>query len=74
MARIRRRISLDERVSRAVDARAARTGQSPSDVIEPTLRRDLGFETLDRIWADANLGAKEALELAVEPQHEARLR
>lgn len=65
-------MTLDERVLRAVRVKAARTGRRDSDVIEEALRRDLGFELLDRIWAKADMDEDEAMKLAVEAQHEAR--
>ena len=52
--------------------RGARTGKGDSEVIEEALRRDLGLELLEQIWAKADLGEDEALSLAVEEQHEAR--
>lgn len=67
-------MTLDERVLRAVRVKAARTGRRDSDVIEEALRRDLGFELLDRIWAKADMDEDEAMKLAVEAQHEARRR
>ncbi len=65
-------MTLDERVLRAVRVKAARTGRRDSDVIEEALRRDLGFELLERIWANAAMDEDEALALAVEEQHKAR--
>jgi hypothetical protein len=52
--------------------KAARTGRRDSDVIEEALRRDLGLDLLERVWANADLGEDEAMRLAVEAQHEAR--
>ena len=43
-------------------------------MIEEALRRDLGLELLERIWAKADLGEDEALSLAVKEQHTARRR
>ena len=51
---------------------AARTGRRDSEVIEDALRRDLGFELLERIWERGDLDEDEALALAVEEQHKAR--
>ncbi len=67
-------MTLDERVLRAVRVKAARTGRRDSDVIEEALRRDLGIELLEQIWAKADLEESEALSLAVEEQHKARPR
>ena len=57
---------------RAVRVKAARTGRRDSDVIEEALRRDLGFDLLERIWENADLGENEAAKLAVEAQHKTR--
>lgn len=65
-------MTIDERVMRAVRVKAARTGRRDSDVIEEALRRDLGFDLLERVWERAGLDEDEALKLAVEAQHEAR--
>lgn len=65
-------MTIDERVMRALRVKAARTGRRDSDVIEEALRRDLGFDLLERVWERAGLDEDEALKLAVEAQHEAR--
>lgn len=72
MPKRRTTVTLDERVLRAVRVKAARAGRRDSDVIEDALRRDLGFELLERAWERADLDEDEALRLAVEAQHEAR--
>jgi Arc/MetJ-type ribon-helix-helix transcriptional regulator len=72
MSKLRTTVTLDERVLRAVRVKAARTGRRDSDVIEEALRRDLGFELLERVWANADMDEDEALALAVEAQHETR--
>jgi hypothetical protein len=41
-------------------------------VIEEALRRELGLELLDGIWETADLDDDEAMQLAVEAQHESR--
>jgi Ribbon-helix-helix protein, copG family len=74
MAKLRTTVTLDERTLRAVRVKAARTGRRDSDVIEEALRRDLGLDLLERVWESADLGEDEALDLAVEAQHESRLR
>jgi hypothetical protein len=55
-----------------VKVRAARTGKGDSEVIEEAIRRDLGLELLDRIWASNKLTEAEALALGVEAQHSTR--
>ena len=68
MAKIRTTVTLDEEVWKAVRVRAARTGQRDSDVVEAALRRDLGFDFLERIWARAEMSEEEAMALALEAQ------
>jgi hypothetical protein len=70
--KLRTTVTIDERVMRAVRVKAARTGRRDSDVIEEALRRDLGFDLLERIWQRADLDEDAATKLAVEAQHEAR--
>ena len=72
MAKVRTTLTIDEDLLRAVKVRAARTGKGDSAVIEEALRRQLGFELLDRIWERAELTDAEAMEIAVEAQHETR--
>lgn len=72
MPKTRTTVTLEEEVARALRVKAARTGRRDSDVIEEALRRDLGFELLERMWSDSDLSEEEALTLAVEAQHEAR--
>jgi hypothetical protein len=50
MARTRTTVTLDEDVFRAVKVKAARTGKRDSEVIEESLRRDLGLDALAEIW------------------------
>lgn len=74
MSKQRTTVTLDERVLRAVRVKAARTGRRDSEVIEDALRRDLGFELLERVWERGGLDEDEALALAVEEQHKSRRR
>jgi hypothetical protein len=74
MPKARTTVTLDERVLRAVRVKAARTGRRDSEVIEEALRRDLGLDLLERIWASADLDEDEAMRIAVEAQHESRRR
>lgn len=74
MAKTRTTLTIDEDVLRAVKVRAARTGKGDGEVIEEALRRDLGLDLLDRLWARNDIGETEALELAVEAQHATRRR
>lgn len=74
MKKVRTTLTIDEEVLRAVKVRAARTGRGDSEVIEDALRRDLGLELLDRLWAKNQLSEKEATKVAVEAQHASRRR
>ena len=65
-------MTVDEEVLRAVKIRAARTGKGDSEVIEESLRRDLGMDLLDRLWARNRMSEDEAIDLAVEAQHGTR--
>ena len=69
---MRTTLTLDEQVWRAVKVKAARTGKGDSQVIEEALRRDLGLDLLERMWAKSDLDESEATELAVEAQHATR--
>jgi hypothetical protein len=65
MSKARTTVTLDEDVFRAVKVKAARTGQRDSQVIEESLRRDLGIDTLAEIWAKVTPAPEgEGLELA----------
>lgn len=72
MTRVRTTLTIDEEVLRAVKVRAARTGRGESEIIEEAVRRELGLDLLDRIWATTRLSEEEARTLAVEAQHAAR--
>jgi len=72
MTKVRTTLTIDPEVLRAVKIRAARLGKGDSDVIEEALRRDLGLDLLDRLWAANDLEEADALALAVEAQHRAR--
>jgi len=74
MAKTRTTLTIDEDVLRAVKVRAARTGRGDSEVIEEALRRQLGLDLLDRLWARTDLDEAEAVDLAVEAQHATRRR
>jgi gamma-glutamyl:cysteine ligase YbdK (ATP-grasp superfamily) len=65
MPRVRTTVTLDEDVFRAVKIKAARTGKRDSQVIEESLRRDLGLDDLAEIWAKITpAGEDEGLDLA----------
>lgn len=72
MAKMRTTLTIEEDVLRAVKVRAARTGQGDGEVIEEALRRLLGFDLLERLWAKNDLSEDEAMALALEAQHAGR--
>jgi hypothetical protein len=75
MPRVRTTLTIDEDVLRAVKVRGARTGRDDSEVIEEALRRELGFDLLDRLWArNDDLTEDDAMALALEAQEHARRR
>lgn len=74
MAKVRTTLTVEEEVLRAVKVRGARTGKGDSEVIEEALRRELGFDLLDRLWQRSDLPEDEATALAVEAQHKTRRR
>ena len=66
---------VDEDLLRAAKVEAARSGRSDSDVMEAALRRFLGLDVLDRVWARNGadpLSADEALAIAYEELAEVR--
>jgi hypothetical protein len=52
--------------------RAARTGKGESEVIEEAVRRDLGLDLMERLWARNDMAEEDAMELAIEAQQKAR--
>lgn len=74
MRKIRTTVTLDEEVLRLVRVQAARDGKGDSQVIEESLRRDLGLELLENLWEKNRLTEDEAMRLALEAQHRTRPR
>ena len=72
MAKVRTTVTLEDEVLRAVKIRAARLGRGDSEVIEASLRRDLGLDLLDQLWGKNDLSEDDAIALAVEAQHGTR--
>ena len=67
MAKQKTTLYLDEDVLRQTEAAAAGSGRAESEVIEDALRRYLGLEVVDQVWArnaEAALKPDEALALA----------
>jgi hypothetical protein len=74
MAKVRTTVTIEESVLRAVKIRAARLGRGDSEVIEESLRRDLGIDLLERLWSKNDLSEDDASALALEAQHKTRPR
>ena len=74
MSKVRTTLTIDEDLLRAVKVRGARTGKGDSEVIEEALRRELGFDLLERLWQRDDMGEEQAVALAVEAQHKTRRR
>jgi len=74
MPKARTTLTIDEDVLRAVRVRGARTGKGDSEVIEEALRRELGFDLLERLWERNQLSEDEAMALATGAQKWARRR
>jgi hypothetical protein len=74
VAKVRTTLTIEEEILRAVKVRGARTGKGDSEVIEAALRRELGFDLLERLWQRNDLDEEQAVRLAVEAQHKTRRR
>jgi hypothetical protein len=73
MPKTRTTVALDEEVFRAVKIKAARTGKRDSQVIEESLRRDLGLDDLADIWAKVTpAGEEEGRKIAATELRAAR--
>lgn len=73
MPKTRTTLTVDAEVLRAVRIKAARTGKRDSEVIEESLRRDLGLDALDELWAKVRpISEEEAMALAVSEVHAMR--
>jgi hypothetical protein len=72
MTKTRTTLTIDEEVLRAVKVRAARSGKGESEVIEEAVRRDLGFDLMERLWTRNDMSEEGAMELAIEAQQIAR--
>lgn len=72
MPKVRTTLTIDDSVLKAVKIRAARSGRGDSEVIEESLRRDLGFGFLERMWEQNGLAEDQAITLALEAQHATR--
>ena len=72
MSKTRTTLTIDAELLRAVKVRAARTGRGESEVIEDAVRKSLGLDLMDRLWARNDMPESEAMALAIEAQKSAR--
>jgi hypothetical protein len=73
MSKTRTTLTLDEEVFRAVKIKAARTGRRDSQVIEESLRRDLGLDAMRDLWDRVDpVPEAEGIELANAELHTMR--
>ena len=72
MTKTRTTLTIDEAVLKAVKVRAARTGKGESEVIEEAVRRDLGLDLMERLWARNDMSEEDSMALAQEAQAAAR--
>lgn len=68
MTKVRTTVTMSSDLLKAVKIRAARTGQREDEVIEAALRRGLGLDVFERLWARNDLEEDEAMELALAAQ------
>ena len=72
MAKKKTTVYLDEELLRATKVAAARSGRREYQVFEAALRRYLGLEDVEAVWARSDLDEDEALDLAYREVHAAR--
>ena len=73
MPKTRTTVTIDQDIIRAVKIKAARSGLRDSEVIEDSLRRDLGLDSLEQLWAQvAPAPEAEGLDLAEAELHAMR--
>lgn len=72
MTRKKTTIYIDDGVLRAAKIMAAREGKKEYQIIEEALRRYLGLEVMEKVWARSKLKETEALTLAYRELHAAR--
>lgn len=68
MKKTRTTLTIDEDVLRAVKIRAARSGKGESEIIEEAVRKDLGLDLMERLWARNQMTEEAAMKLAIEEQ------
>lgn len=70
MPRVKTTVYINERLRRAAKQAAVRTGVHEYEVFENALKKYLGWDILDELWArDAGLTEDEAMRLAYDELH-----
>ncbi len=70
MARVKTTVYLEERLRRAAKQAAVRTGVHEYVVFEEALKKYLGWDVLDELWArHSDLSEDEAMKLAYDELH-----
>jgi len=70
VARVKTTVYIEERLRRAAKQAAARSGVHEYEVFEGALKKYLGWDILDDLWArNANLTEDEAMQLAYDELH-----
>ena len=72
MPKVRTTVTLDADVLRSVRIRAARQGKADSQIIEDSLRRDLGLDLVEGLWSRNKLSDEDAEKLAIEAKKATR--
>ena len=66
MTRKKATVYIDEELLRGAKIMAARTDRKDYEVFEAALRRYLGVEVLEKVWARSDLTEEEGLQIATE--------
>ncbi len=70
MPRVKTTVYIDERLRRAAKQAAVRSGVHEYEVFESALKKYLGWDILDELWArDSDLTEDEAMRLAYDELH-----
>jgi len=72
MGKLKTTVYLDDDVARAAKVLAARTGQREYEIVNEALRRYLGLEAVEDVWAHSTLTEQEATDLAYSELHAMR--
>jgi len=72
MIRKKTTIYIDEGVLRSAKIMAAREGKKEYQIVEEALRKYLGLEVMEKVWARSKLKEAEAPTLAYREIHAAR--